>query len=600
MPVQSALPAGQSWLDILVGSGVRDQALREQDTLAGRELQRSGLSGYVTNPQGGGYMNTLARDQFDSTLAEMDRGYALDVARFGLAQADLNYRQRATEAQDRMQQMALQVSQRGPANAIGYNYLLNNRNAPAGTEKPYGGANISQPANITIPTPAPRAVAPPPTPKPPASGPLSSYTPPEGALNPGAAGGAGFVATNPGLTPEQSANILKATSAPAPTPGVWQPSDNAETLRQFNNIPKAARGGVLDAEPEADVDNDLRGLLGRVRSKAGGILDAVTPDMSDETEPGSVWFQEGWRDAARGTIDRRRIAPPQGNTLEPNRGYYAGMQAYNAAAGGGAGEQEAPSRGIPRRARGGFLDSMSAGQTATAMVGDSPSGAPTGAEEMATATVTPDGQPRLIVAPMQGSEPNPDSPEFQRGYQDAQRGTLDQQAMRDPNYQAGAAAFQSEQGQQGGMMAAQPAGGFLDSMSAEQMPRMASGGVVNPPSYAGGAGMSGGTTNTAYTPQDIANTPVVKQATGQENVSRFGAFAGDTSIPGTDTKLPSGAEFRIDSYADMLPSSRALLESIVSTPREMGGLGLDFGDYLESSRRAAPIGRRFGPAAYGA
>ena len=68
---------------------------------------------------------------------------------------------------------------------------------------------------------------------------------------------------------------------------------------------------------------------------------------------------------------------------------------------------------------------------------------------------------------------------------------------------------------------------------------------------------------------------------------------------GAYVSLQPQSEFRIDQYADMLPSSRALLESIVSTPREMGGLGLDFQDYLESSRRAAPIGRRFGPSAYG-
>ena len=511
MPPQSALNADPyaRAIEILTGTGVRQQEAQETDALWGRRLQEGGLTGrYSTN--GGDYLNTLSRDQFGAALAEADRGYNLDVARFGLAQADLNYRQRATEAQDRMQQMALQVSQRGPANAIGYNYLLNNRNAPAGTEKPYGGANISQPANISVPTSVPAAAAPPTAPKPPAA-PMTSYTPPEGTPNPTMAGAAGFIGANPSLTPEQRANI---------TSGAAQAGAQSQDAASF--------GG--------------RGSL-------------------NEANVG------GWKDWAA---------------------------SYNAA-------------NAPKMARGGFLDSLGPQQAATAMVGDSPSGMPTGHEEMATATVTPEGAPRLIVAPTNGQPPDPNSPEFQRGMADAQAGTIDQAAMQNPDYQAGVAAFQQQGGGQSPPMAGgQPGGGFLDSMSAQQMPQMAAGGVVDaervsiqPMPFTGGGGFSGGTANTSYTPQDIAGTPVVRQATGQEQTPRFGAFAGDTTIPGTDTKLPSGAEFRIDQYADMLPSSRALLESIVSTPREMGGLGLDFQDWIESSRRAAPIGRRFGPSAYG-
>lgn len=580
---QSALAPSPSWLDILIGTGAQKQAAEQADALAGRNLQKAGLTGYLE--QDGGFLNTLGRDQFNATLAEADRGYALDVARFGLAQADLNYRQRAAEAQDRMQQMALQVSQRGPANAIGYNYLLNNRNAPAGTEKPYGGANISQPANIQVPTPAPQAA---PIPKPPS---------PPTLLGPSAGGFA------PAPTPAPAPVSAPTPVASPPPANLSNPDMWAQWSAQF---PKMARGGMVDAAPSIDMYR-VQSTTPEERERPA-FPDGWMPRRPDSTDAG---YRQGMDDRESGLSETENPHPEdRAYTNAWLRGYRDARDRVPAS----RAEEEAPSR-PEGMARGGFLDSLGPQQTATAMVGDAPSGMPTGHEEMATATMTPEGKPRLIVAPTQGQPPDPQSPEYQRGFADAQHGTIDQAAMQNPDYQAGVAAFQQQGaqsnggmpgGEMGGEMPQMPGGsqgGFLDSMSAEMMPHMAAGGVVDvprpTPTYAGGAGFSGGTANTAYSPQDIANLPVVKQATGQERVSRFGGFGGDTTIPGTGTKLPSGAEFRIDQYADMLPSSRALLESIVSTPREMGGLGLDFQDYLESSRRAAPIGRRFGPAAYG-
>ena len=118
--------------------------------------------------------------------------------------------------------------------------------------------------------------------------------------------------------------------------------------------------------------------------------------------------------------------------------------------------------------------------------------------------------------------------------------------------------------------------------------------------HAAEGGLFGAAANTAYSPEDIGNLPVVRQARGEEATPRFGAFGGNTALPGSGKQIPYGAEFRYDTYEDMLPSSRALLENLVSSPREQGGLALDFTDFLEQSRRGAPLGRRFAPASYGA
>ena len=442
---QSALTGTPSWLDVLIGTGAQAAAADQADALAGRNLQLADLFGRIDPSmlglEGDSYLNTLSRDTLEASLAEAQRGYALDVARFGLAQADLNFQQRTAEAEDRYRNLALQTSLRGPDNALSYNYLLNNRNAPAGTEKPYGGAGINQPSNIQPQVPQEAASTPPATPSAPTSG--------------------------------------SGTSGPL--------------------IDTANAGGPTFAPPAAGTF-----------SAAGPVLGGTSADATRMNE-----------------LVQAGATPGQVNDLFTKAQEQSAVYAAKP----------------PRMNRGGFLDSLRSTDGATAIVGDAP-GERTGNEEMATATVTPDGRARLIVIPLNDEAPMPDKEHM-------------------------------------------AAGGVIDA------PPM--------PTYTGGTGPASAPSraNTAYTQQDVANAPVVRQATGQESTPRFGGYAGSTEIPGTDTKLPSGAEFRYDTYADMLPSSRALLESIVSTPREQGGLGMDWQDYLESSRRGSFAGARYAPAVYG-
>lgn len=471
---QAALTPSQSWLDVLAGSGVRAQAASEADALAGRNTALAQLWGRI-NPsmlgiEGGGYLNTLGRDQLDATLGEAKRGYALDVARFGLAQADLNYRQRATEAQNRLQEMALQVSQRGPANAIGYNYLLGNRAAPTGTERSIQPSGVSQPSNIQVP-PEPTAAVDPyallaqrgldrngnpvPTAPAPAAAPAAPAAPPAPAApwNPSQGVPPGF------------------TQAP------WNPSQGVPPGFTQQETPALAHGGIV-VPPDAEM-----------MPMDGGAVppsSAMPPSMPQQPDsPVAHASDPSWLD-----------------------GYAKGMQA----AGMRGGDEGA----------------------AQAVVGDSVSGQRTGHEEVATAVPTSDPQrPALAVQPIPDGQPLPP-------------------------------------------MRRAAAGGFIDT------------------------GMSGGTQNTMYSPRDFANTPAVRQATGKEATPRFGAFAGSTTIPGTETQIPFGAQQNYTTLQDMQPSSRALLESIVSTPRDQGGLGLEWADFLESSRRGAPLGRRYATASYGA
>lgn len=102
-----------------------------------------------------------------------------------------------------------------------------------------------------------------------------------------------------------------------------------------------------------------------------------------------------------------------------------------------------------------------------------------------------------------------------------------------------------------------------------------------------------------FTPDQLAQSPLVKKLNGQSPSSLWQHFGGaDTmTIPGTQTRLPN--TINMASFARMAPSERAMTEGIYSTPRSMGGLGLSWDDIMNASMRAAPIGARFSSAGYG-
>lgn len=118
-------------------------------------LQAGGLTGMLDT--GSGILPTLALRQYESSRQDADRNYEVDLARFGLQQAEFNYTQRLSEAQLRLQTMQTLASMRGPENAFAYNYALNGLNAPAGTPAdPTSNitAGVNQPSNVQPQRPA--------------------------------------------------------------------------------------------------------------------------------------------------------------------------------------------------------------------------------------------------------------------------------------------------------------------------------------------------------------------------------------------------------------------------------------------------------------
>jgi hypothetical protein len=74
----------------------------------------------------------LGRDQLNAAIAEAQRNYQLDLQRFGLEVANVNYQQRLGEATVRLEQLGLLSSLRGPSDYLAHNYVMNNMSAPEG------------------------------------------------------------------------------------------------------------------------------------------------------------------------------------------------------------------------------------------------------------------------------------------------------------------------------------------------------------------------------------------------------------------------------------------------------------------------------------
>lgn len=103
----------------------------------------------------------------------------------------------------------------------------------------------------------------------------------------------------------------------------------------------------------------------------------------------------------------------------------------------------------------------------------------------------------------------------------------------------------------------------------------------------------------AFDQDAIGQLPVVQKLLGNQPAKRFGGTGFDMTLPETDITLPEAHRTNVRTLQDLAPSETALLSSIIESPRFQGGLGLDFGDYLNAAMRAAPRGRNYAPAAYG-
>ena len=106
--------------------------------------------------------------------------------------------------------------------------------------------------------------------------------------------------------------------------------------------------------------------------------------------------------------------------------------------------------------------------------------------------------------------------------------------------------------------------------------------------------------NTIYSGQDFANAPSIQKLAGNLGTG-FGATGLDYSIPGAGgAGIPQANRANITTLSRMLPSELGFTQGVVETPREMGGLGLDWGDYLAGAKRSAPTGGNFsGATVYG-
>jgi len=113
---------------------------------------------------------------------------------------------------------------------------------------------------------------------------------------------------------------------------------------------------------------------------------------------------------------------------------------------------------------------------------------------------------------------------------------------------------------------------------------------------------SGGTYGTAttdpvfqfnqYSPTDLGNAPFIQQALGKMKANPFQAYGSTVSNPSIGIgDFPS--TINLQAFRDMPNTARQALGSVAEQ-----GLGLDYADLLERSRRAAPFGREFGLSAF--
>jgi hypothetical protein len=92
-------------------------------------------------------------------------------------------------------------------------------------------------------------------------------------------------------------------------------------------------------------------------------------------------------------------------------------------------------------------------------------------------------------------------------------------------------------------------------------------------------------------PQATQNAPFVQQTLGNMASPAF-------QQRGQDLGPFGAAPFSYTNYLSLLPSAREMLKGFIETPAAMGGLGSDWMDELERSRRAAATGVSLGPAQY--
>ena len=608
-------------------SGFQPTLARDQLNLS-RELGQGNLQ--LDRELGFGNL-ALGRDQLNAAIAEAQRQYQLDLQRFGLDVANFNYNQRLGDATVRLEQLGLLSSLRGPSDYLAHNYVLNNMAAPPGQQvDPFQmTAGLNQ--QYTAP-PMQDVPQPPPT---------TQYDAQMRAgigANTGAGGGTGTGARPPtgptqavqpaqqqqaaprtiAITGNQQADAaLKASpewsGAPDPIKAEFDRISQVmqdtygRAIAQNPNFQLYAGGGtspggmalvgdsksgkptgheelVVSEGPFTVLPHDvIKGseLMGAPRA-AYGVPPGFYPPTTGTHFPANGPMQP-WIDWYKTMAPGMTRESPGFNSWwgqRPSSGY----PPYNNTGGQPHNPSSTPTiqpvPPMPQNQMGGpFMDwyrSMPA-QGATGWDtwwGGRPSGfGPQAGANMPQGYV--DDWNKRMLSRFQGTAED-SAPTYLTAQQEIAQ--QDQQASQSPRF-----------GGQNGYRSPMSPGPTPGMGGPPGVWRAATGGSFT---GANGTGDGQGFFNfNTYTPQDTANAPFVQQTLGNMPSPAFQQRGQPLG--------PFGAQpFSYTNYLGLLPSAREMLKGYVETPTPMGGLGSDWMDELERSRRAAATGVSFGPAGY--
>jgi hypothetical protein len=460
----------------------------------------------------------LGRDQLNAAIAEAQRNYQLDVQRFGLEVANVNYQQRLGEATVRLEQLGLLSSLRGPSDYLAHNYVMNNMAAPQGTAvDPFQmTAGLNQPYN------------PPPMQNIPQPAPTTMY--------------------NNQMKAQPSSGTGTGTGSPAPT----GPS-NTMAPKPKAVAPPSPSGVAISGNPQADAQLKASAAWAGAPPNIQAEFDRISANMAN-THANAVAKNPNFQLFAEGGQS------PGGMAIvgDDPSGQYTGNEELVMSNG--------PFEVLDHQ------DTLESG----ALPASGIEGAPAGGQNITQMIIEAFklGQQESGMPPM--DTPPPPVPEVPRA---ATGGMFGQWGNNSDGNWGGGNPSQQWQQWGGNQQAQQP----QSTPQIQPMPNN-----QNNQNQGGGQGFFNFNT---YTPGDTANAPFIQQTLGNMASPAFQQRGQDLG--------PFGAQpFSYTNYLSMLPSAREMLKGYVETPTPMGGLGADWMDELERSRRAAATGMSLGPSQY--
>jgi hypothetical protein len=544
----------------------------------------------------------LGRDQLNAAIAEAQRNYQLDLQRFGLDVATHNYNQRLGEATVRLEQLGLLSSLRGPSDYLAHNYTLNNMAAPPGQAvDPFqmtAGLNqqYTAPPMANVPQPAPTTM----------------YN----QQMQGGGSGSGNGYANPGVPQPPS----------APTNAMAKPKAVA---------PPSPSGVAISGNPQADAQLKASGAWAGAPDPIKAEFDRISANMANTyanakaKNPNFQLFAEGGQspggmaivgdDESGQYTGNEELVMSKGpfqvldheDTLESGALPAAGIEGAGMGGMDGGqhmtkmiieafklGQQESgmppmdmppppvpvPGGGIPTAAKGGKFPKRAKGKKEREPTGNG--GLHFRDDVRLDTSQIDDRRGRLspvmarylaeILAGREGVEQFNPMQDIPRAATGGNFGGMNPSAWQqswggggNPNWQGGG-------GNSGG-----------NDVQAQPMPNQ----NPAPQAPAQGGGGQGFFNFNVSSPQATQNAPFVQQTLGNMASPAF-------QQRGQDLGPFGAAPFSYTNYLSLLPSAREMLKGFIETPGAMGGLGSDWMDELERSRRAAATGVSLGPAQY--